>query len=364
MKRSIWFASLLVIFLLMDGISPACEDTVAKLAPKDKVAFELGRLAGKVGLSTLKLKNVQPGQLLVMTNAGYARFNDHSTLAALEGVGWATDTSLGLGNLLRIQTSRNHVLWFFLFDRKSGEGVYLEAPRTATGPLGAGILKTVKENISAQRLLADVMYWENRIKGRIFGGREFSIVTMANQWAAGAPYELLQAGSFHDHVCPGLTMGYMIANYLDRHLPLAAGERYHFISLSPSCRDDGLQVLFNVTVGKGGMTMIHITPEQRNQLSSKYSDLMGIYVAWDEKTQRGRAIALVFNWDLLQTKREGIGWAWRLQMNQELIDILNKPDSERFLTKVLEFNLPEGVTPANLIQVNMNSLSNLGLTDK
>ncbi len=340
----------------------ACEDTAARLNPQDRPAFELGKLAGKVGLANLGIKNIEPGNLLVITNAGYGRFNDLTSIAALEGIGWATDTSLGQRNLLRIQTPRLSPVWFFLFHRPTGDGVYLEAPRLLKGEPAARIFRIQKENIAAARLLDDVTYWEGRIKDRAFGGREFSLVTMANQWAAGAPYELLQAGTFHDHVCPGVTMGFLIAEYLERNYPLASGERYHILNPAPNCHDDALQVLFNATAGKGFFTLVHLTDQQRGQLSPKVRNITGVYVIWNPRTESGRAVGLVFDWDLLKTKREGIGWVWRLRMNQELLGYLDRP--EGLLKKAFEKDLPPGTKPATLIQADQKSLGDAGLIDQ
>ncbi|MDZ4166028.1 MAG: FmdE family protein [Smithellaceae bacterium] len=356
------YSVILAVVYLFIGTALACEITESQFEPKDRMAYQLGKLAGKVGLANLKLKNLKPGELLVITNAGNCRFNNDSTMAAIEGISWATDTSPGKGNLLRISSTRNANPWFFIFHRPSGEGVFLEAPTMAKGELTSQIFKVKKENIAAKRLLEDPTTWDNKVKERIFQGREFTIVTFANQWAAGAPYDLLRTGEFHDHVCPGVTMGYMIAAYLERHLPLGQGDRYYFISTAPNCHDDALQVLFNATSGKKFFTTLPMTEAQKTLMPSRWKNLTGIYVVYNERAQTGRAIALTFDWDLLQTKREGIGWAWRLRMNQELLGLLDKP--EKFLSKVHEFELPAGVAPADLLQADNKTLRDIGFIEK
>jgi formylmethanofuran dehydrogenase subunit E-like metal-binding protein len=52
-----------------------------------------------------------------------------------------------------------------------------------------------------------------------FGGNEFSLVGISNVWAKNASFDFIQASAFHDHLCPGVTSGYMLANYVESKLP-------------------------------------------------------------------------------------------------------------------------------------------------
>lgn len=352
------FVALFICLVLLRN-SLACDDPGKKIPEAGQRAFLLGRMAGYVGLTLLGIKNVEPQQILVLTNAGFARLNNESTAPALDGISWMTEVSIGKGNLIRVQSSRHSPLWFTLFDRRSGEMVYMEADKNVTGEIDEKAFKSKKENISLKRLLGDPHGWDLKVKERVFGGREFSIVMISNQWASGAPYELLQLATFHDHLCPGVTLGYMMAEYLERHLPLGKGEKYYFISLSPSCQDDALQVLFNATVGKKSMTAIPLTQEQSARLNPNAKNISGLYFAWDEKTEKGRGMALYFDWDAMKTKREGLGWLWRLQMSQELLPMLHEP--EKVVKEVATFNLPAGKNPASLIGPDLDFLKAIGL---
>lgn len=354
---------IVVALIIGSGIGSqclACEDQLKKLTEVERKPYLMGRMAGYVGLSLLGSTKIDSQNILALTNAGYARLNGDTTALALEGFSWITETSIGRGNLIRIQSPRNSTLWFALFNRETGDLVYLEAPKALSEEIHEKIFRTRKENISLKKLQGDPAGWDLKLKERPFGGREFSITTIANQWASGAPFELLQLASFHDHLCPGVTMGYLMAGYLDRHLPLDSGERYYFISLAPSCQDDAFQVLYNATVGKRSMTVIPLALDQKAQWTSGAKNISGLYIAWNEKTEKGRGMALAIDWEALKTRREGLGWLWRLQMNQELLPILHEP--EKVIQKITQFDLPFGKTPYDLISIEMKSLKGTGIT--
>jgi formylmethanofuran dehydrogenase subunit E-like metal-binding protein len=99
--------------------------------------------------------------------------------------------------------------------------------------------KIAKENISADEIFNNQAAWNAKKNAKVFGGNEFSIITIANVWAADAPYEFLKAAEFHNHICPGLSSGYLFVRYLDENLPLQSpSDRYEIIACPPACRDD------------------------------------------------------------------------------------------------------------------------------
>ncbi len=125
--------------------------------------------------------------------------------------------------------------------------------------------KIAKVNIGADELFANPESWP-----KVFGGNEFTIVTFANVWADDAPYEFMKAAEFHNHICPGLTSGYMIIEYLDENLPLQGNQNYEIIACPPWCKDDAFQVIFDMTVGKRFVAM-HLTSEDSAQLPEYYA---------------------------------------------------------------------------------------------
>ncbi len=89
----------------------------------------------------------------------------------------------------------------------------------------------------------------------LVGKNLFSVVSISLTWAVSPPWPLLLASTFHDHFCPGLNAGYILAEYIAANLPLGPGEQYVTVTAPGKCPADALQVLFNTTGGeRGGVT--------------------------------------------------------------------------------------------------------------
>ena len=181
------------------------------------------------------------GNILALTDAGYiAKISDYTTDKALDGVMMTAGVSRGKGNLANLHKPYNSPLWFAFFDKRSKNCVYLEAD--------SEVLKTyldkenedkeaalsdfmglkddeiftriAKENISADKLLSEPESWQGKMVAKVFGGNEFSLITICNLWAKGLPNDFLKCAELHDHICPGLTSGYLIAKYISRRISL------------------------------------------------------------------------------------------------------------------------------------------------
>jgi len=77
--------------------------------------------------------------------------------------------------------------------------------------------RIAKENISADKLLSEPESWQGKMVAKVFGGNEFSLITICNLWAKGLPNDFLKCAELHDHICPGLTSGYLIAKYIQKN---------------------------------------------------------------------------------------------------------------------------------------------------
>ena len=80
----------------------------------------------------------------------------------------------------------------------------------------------------------------------------FTLASMANVWAKGGPYDFLKSAELHNHICPGLTSGYLMAHYILDHFPLKDGERYTVVACPVWCKEDAFQVVMDCTPGKKG----------------------------------------------------------------------------------------------------------------
>lgn len=320
------------------------------------------------------LMGEKPDDIIVLTNGGHAVVGGYTTEACLDGVAEATGCTFGRGNLLNVNSSREQPLWFFFYDKGSGNGVYCEVngqeAASILGDLENQIHKLSKdnifsqinmENIKAENLLENPEAWNEKVNESVFGGNEFRIVTITNAVVEGAPHDFMNAVLFHDHYCPGVTSGYLIANYLEREFPLNPGESYYVISTPHWCKDDALQVVLNTTPGKSGMAVLPLSDEMRARLKPEAENLAGIYFRYNSSTNEGKGIVLGFDMDKAEVEREGFGWEWRLKMNMWYADYL---DSDEMFVEVIDtFQLKEGEVPADYARPGTNPLEKLDLLE-
>ena len=225
--------------------------------------------------------------------------------------------------------------------------------------------KLALENIAADRLLADPAAWNKKVAEKVFGGFEFGIVTIANVAAKGAPYDFIKTALFHDHICPGVTSGYLLANYLKKELPLRSPtESYYILAVPPWCKDDALAVLLNTTPGKSGMAVIPMNDMAKENLKPEAQNLAGIYFRYDSKSKKGDGVVLSYDFNKGAAlsgidMNKGFPWESRLRSDLWYLDYLDKP--EIFIQAIKKFELKEGEKPADYAQPGVNPLVELGL---
>ena len=349
----------------------------------------VGFKAAEKAMKELGFEKGDPN-ILALTDAGYiAQIGDYTSEGALDGVMMTGGLSRGKGNLANLHKAYNYPLWFAFFDKKSKDCVYLEAK--------GDVLKTyldrekadrdaaltdfmelkdkeifveiAKENIDADRLLNNPEAWQEKMVAEIFGGNEFSIFTISNLWAMGLPNDFLRVAELHDHICPGLTSGYMITKYIKENFPSANPRKeYTVIAIPPWCKDDAMIQIFETNVGHKAMYVKHLTKEQKEALSGEAKKVANIFL--NKKTNKG--IVVGFDWskvyEVAEMSDEAIAkfrdfttywWWWgRLKQDVALMDYLDKP--EEFVSTIKEFDTtPEQIE--KLQSAGVNPLVELGI---
>ncbi len=299
--------------------------------------------------------------LLIMTNLGYSKgsqiYYDDFVRAVLK-------FNLSMEkNVQFVHSSYNKPLWFAFFNKTTGECLYIRISNDK-------IAKAVKVNISAEKLLSNPEEFDKKMKSKVFDGNEFSIITIANVWAMGMPWELKRSAEFHNHICPGLTSGYLIAEYIKKHHPPTGGKYYIILAVPPWCKDDALQVIFDSTVGKRRMFVKQLSDVQKSKLPAEFKNIAGIYILWDRSKGRGEGFILTFDWDKA-CRDSGINrsdfkdfssykWWWtRLKMDLDLMRFLNQP--ERYIKEVKKFNV-DAKTLQKLETAGIDPLKELGIS--
>ena len=193
---------------------------------------------------------------IALTNAGYADINGRSTMAALDGLSSVLKISRGAHSLIEIHSSASTPLWFAVYDKDSGNCAYLQVDPAAMQEDDAPLFsKEAVEQVNAEHLFANPAEYGQKFDDKVFGGNEFRIVTIANAVAAGVSTKALRAFEFHDHYCPGVTSGILLAKYIEQHF---SGSLF-IQSIQPWCKEDALQAILNTTPGKKGYDVLYPT---------------------------------------------------------------------------------------------------------
>ena len=263
--------------------------------------------------------------LLVLTDAPYVAPQGKPALAELSVVQRLTGATVGGGNLLFFQRPQNHPLRVLLFNRRSGQGVVVGAEA------GDYVSTRLQMGLAA---ISEKKFWDQADQYGI--GRDlFTLAGIANAWAEGAPYDFLKSAELHNHICPGMTSGYLMAHYVLERYPLAKGERYTVVSCPVWCKEDALQVVLDCTPGKRAMVVKNLSEEQKARLTVK--NPAGMVLIWNGKAKKGRGLVLSFDWgpmgtlvpdDLPKAARAAKGAA-------------HLANPERFVTTAAEFALTQ-----------------------
>jgi len=333
--------------------------------------------------------------ILALTDAGYiAKIGEYTTEEALDGIMLTSGTSRGKGNLSNLHKPYNSPLWFAFFNKKSKDCVYLEPKSDVLKTYldkekvdrDAALMdfmklkdkeiftKVAKENIDADRLLSKPEAWQEKMVAKVFGGNEFSIFTISNLWAMGLPNDFLKAAELHDHICPGLTSGYLIAKYVIEHFPTAnPRNEYTVIAIPPWCKDDALIQIFETNVGHKRLYVKHLTKEQIGQLPKEAKNVANIIIRWEKGAEKGDGIVVAFDWDKAfdetGTSRKDLRafdtykWWWlRLKMDIWMMDYLDKP--EELVSTIKKFEVKSPAEIEKLKSAGVNPLVELGIMPK
>lgn len=334
-------------------------------------------LTKKMTQEAWTMMGAKPKNMIVLTNAGYVKFGEYAAQAALDGVSKETGCTAGTGTLLEVHAARTSHLWFVLYDKESGKAVYCVVNKDKAMELLSNVVtdlkrvstqalfsKIVCENIKADNLSANAQAWDKKMKEKVFDGNEFRIISIVNAAAKGAPADLLKSVLYHDHFCPGVTSGYLLANFLAKELPLRSPSDSYFIISAPVwCKEDALQTVLNTTPGKSGMAVLPMNQKSKEMLIPEAKNLAGIFFRTDSKTKQSEAVVLAFDFGKLgaldEDKQRLFDWEKKLKTILWGIDYLDKP--ELFVTVLKHFELKDGEKPQDYVQPGVNPLIQLGL---
>ncbi len=344
MKRML--IHLLVLSLLFLPISAAAQDDIM---------YDLGSRAAEVGMDLLKF---EPGadNILALTNAGHAIVKGETTERALSGLSDKSGLRNGDNNLFQVNRPEWKGLWFYFYNKESGLAAYMEPDAAfytmneeerAALAADKAFSQVTLMSANLDTLLANPNEGNTTFNKKKFGGNEFSLIGLSNVWAAGASYDFMNAAAFHDHLCPGVTSGYMIIKYIQKVLPITnqSAETYIDIGCPNWCKEDAFQMIWDSTPGKNSMFVMALNPDDEAALKAKYGTRpAGIIIRWNDGAKKGKGVALGFNFDQISAELglvnwTGPSWAPKLVQDIGMIPYVDKPES--VITTLKEFDVDE-----------------------
>ena len=360
---------LMTAFLLLSGVGST---SVQACSPNSEYLLwqAVGSHAALNALWTMEKQNIRlkDKAYIALTNAGYAEIDGRSTQAAEDGLSRMLHVGRGDHSLIEIHSVADAALWFAVYHKTSGTCVYLQIdPSAISGATSFQDVRTADlfaikavETINADHLYANAAEFTAKFNAKIFGGNEFRIVTIANAVAAGAPADAVHAFEFHDHYCPGVTSGILMARYLKKFFPLAPGGSYFVQTVQPWCKEDALMVILNATPGKKSYAVSYPTAED-----------MATWVAWakDAATivyrkdpQSGLWDGLVLGYQGGDTRCPDYGHSAINKLCADMWYLAYMDHPEDFIIEVHAFDLPEGGDPKAYARPGVDPMALLGLT--
>jgi len=319
----------------------------------------------KGGMQDLKIEKGSPN-LLALTDATYVKVNGKTTEGCVDLIREETGCTVGQGNLLFFHRAVSYPLKIVLFRKDTKDAVVITWNGKKAGK--------VKLNLDGDKATRPEGWKQIQKKIKSLSDT-FTMVTIANAWAKGAPYDFLRCCELHNHLCPGLSSGYQIAQFILEKYPLKKGEKYVWIACPPWCKDDAIQVLLDLTPGKRSMFVKNLSGDQKKAVSceKQNENIAGILVIWNNKKNKGKAIVFRYDWGKVCSvsgierkdfKPEGgtknpVFWTTRVKCNWGLMPYLDKPGNFVKVAKELE------ITPqmySKMTSAGVNPYKVLGLT--
>jgi len=311
----------------------------------------------KIGAISLNFFNYsvmsQPynSNIIVLSNAGYAEVSGESTEPILDGLSASIGLSRGSGTLIEVHSVYDDPLWVSVYDKVSGYCFYCVINPDEINSIKKGnqikawnlFSQDVVEKINSEYLFQYPEKWPVS-----FGSNAFRIVTISNGIALNVPFYAVRSFEFHDHYCPGVSSGLLMANFVKKYFKDSGKGAFFVQGLQPWCKEDALMVILNATPGKTGYSVNYATGD--NISKWVFPDAHNIIYHQNEKTGLWEGVILQFVWGDTShcnkyndaDKKTG-GAAAKLCADIWYLERLNIP--EEFVKPIYKFTLEKGKSP-------------------
>jgi formylmethanofuran dehydrogenase subunit E-like metal-binding protein len=174
---------------------------------------------------------------------------------------------------------------------------------------------------------------------KALGSNAFSLLSLSNSWAYGAPYDLMTVASLHNHLCPGVLGGYIPAKYVEEKLPAGESDSYTAVFTSASCKLDAFPVMWDLTPGKKNLAVVSegFTEDSQEAFKAKYgTSPAGVFVRWNSGENYGDGIVIA-SLPSTSPAYEGPSWGSKIYGSVEKVKDLDDLDS--LYTTIYEFKV-------------------------
>jgi len=261
-------------------------------------------------------------ELLVLTSAGYARLNDQDTSPIWDGIYEVLGSRLSRKTLLPVHSALWDQLWFTFILKSGSYPTNIIGKPGGVGKFSFNITEEDEIFYSVQLLYDPIKGFiiSNDTKGPVYdigAGWNYtnptvskvfkkwnSIVTIANAWSYDPPFDMLMVYLFHNHVCPGVSPSYLIADYIYENYPLGKDEKYIYVTTTDYCKDDGLLLLLGVSPGQG--TYYNQRLLNTSSSSVEGGQMEGILIIWNEKLNIGKTVIITYKWPSFNPGTNGL----------------------------------------------------------
>jgi formylmethanofuran dehydrogenase subunit E-like metal-binding protein len=352
MRKSVFLFFCFCFFLLS-------QIPVMAKAPNYDQAVKLGKIVVKEAERMLKI-DLSQKKIITLTNSGYAEPKGVSSRGCLDGIAQESTASIGSSTLLCLQSQSDRPLWFSFYAKQSGQCAYLQIEEKEA----AVALKNGKKpdfelhqlaTIKSEYLFAHPKEFIAESKKGLFGVNQFRVITVSNAAARDCPDYVLQAITRHDHYCPGIISGVLLAKYIQEKIIDPKQDGLFILSIKPWCKEDALTTLLNVTPGKRAYGVLY--PDNTENWPKPLDKTCTIAF-----TQTGNdnwtGHLLGFNWPKNISKKDfNYTILDKLQADLWFLNHLNAPES--FVLDQGQVKLPQGCSPKQLLKPSPELLQRL-----
>lgn len=224
---------------------------------KASETYKLGRDITAKADSLLNFASAD--EILAISSAGVPKYNGVTSEDAIQGILNQGRGTINYNDVLMLRQTANDPIDFAFIIRKGNSltsAIFLNASSSPS------YLGSISENMTKSQ-------WNDLFKA-IGGENAWSFASLANGWAHGVSYDVLQEAAFHGHICEGTLGGYSIVQALLKYYPPIKATQggsgspgdatsYKILGVPGGSDDDAILFFLDATPGKSGYVGFNTT---------------------------------------------------------------------------------------------------------